>query len=58
MRRFGVGAELEAELVVDLVDRRERVGHERAELHVDDATGRNGAVGRGPSTERSRPSTR
>ena len=45
MRRSAVGAELEAELVVDLVDRRERIGHERAELHVDDPVGGHGAVG-------------
>ena len=39
------GRELEAEALVDRADRRERISHERAEVHVDDAVGGDGAVG-------------
>ena len=49
MRCSAAGAELEAEPVVDLVDRRERIGHERAELHVDDAVGGHRPVSRARS---------
>ena len=41
---FGGRGELEVEVVVDSADRRERVGHEVGELHVDDTFRRDGPV--------------
>ena len=41
---FGAGVELEPEPLVDRADRRERIGHEGTELHVDDATCRDRSV--------------
>ena len=57
MRCSDSSDELETEPVVDLADRGEGIGHERAELHVDDAVGGHGAR-RVRATERSSPSTR
>ena len=41
---LGVGCVLDAPALVDLPDRAEVVGHQRLELHVDDAVGRDAAV--------------
>ena len=47
MRRSDFGAERETESLVHGVDRRERVGHERTEVDVDDTVGRDRSVATG-----------